>query len=190
MKVLLKATMAAILIVTAQAQAQLYNLTFSGGGYSASGQINVTGGIATSGYLDVTYGATTVDYNYLAIGPTTAVVQNNNGDNLPYGDNVINVGAPDFVDEYGLLFLTAPVVGWHTAGAGMYLSADQNHGYVPNLNGYGNSPGFGWGVPDTDGTVTLAPAAVPEASTLLGGVLLLLPLGVSMLRNLRKTRMP
>ena len=141
-----------------------YDIAFNGGGYSASGQIDVSGGVATSGYLDVTYGSTTVDYNYLAIG--TGVVSDNNGDNLPYGDNLVDPSAADFVDQNGILFLTAPVIGGHSAGAGVYLSADQNNGYVPNLNGYGNSPGFGWGVPNVDGTATIS--AVPDgASTMM-----------------------
>ena len=138
-----------------------YNIGFNSGGWSAIGQIDVTAGVASSGYLDVTFGPTTVDYDYLAVG--IGVVQNNNGDNLPYGDNLVDVNSADFVDQNGLLFLTAPVVGWHSAGAGIYLSADQFNGFVPNLNGYGNTPGFGWNNPNVDGTATITP--IPDSST-------------------------
>jgi hypothetical protein len=150
--------------LTTSAVATPYNITFTGGGWSAVGQVDVTGGLATSGYLNVTYGATTVDYNYLATG--IGIVSDNNGDNLPYGDNLISLINPDFVDQNGLLFLTAPIIGGHSAGAGIYLSADQNNGYVPNLNGYGKSPGFGWGVPNVDGTATIS--AVPDGGSTFG----------------------
>jgi hypothetical protein len=56
----------------------------------------------------------------------------------------------------------------------MYLSADQNNGYDPNFNGYGNFPaGFGWGNPNVDGTATIS--VVPDSGmtvALLGGALL------------------
>jgi hypothetical protein len=69
----------------------------------------------------------------------------------------------------------------------MYLSADQNNGFVPNLNGYGNPPaGFGYGNPNVDGSATITLAPVPEASTMLAGALMLLPLGMSAVRIMRK----
>ncbi len=147
--------------VSMSAWATPYNIAFNGGGWSAVGQVDVTSGLATGGYLDVTYGLVTVDYDYLApVNPSTppnlgVVVSNNNGDNLPLVDNLVDVHATYFVDEYGLLFLTAPDIGGHSSGAGIYLSADQSNGNVPNLNGYGNSPGFGWGNPNVDGTATV-----------------------------------
>ena len=188
---------AAALLIGAQADASLYNISFSGGGWSASGQINVSGGVATTGYLDVNYGATTKHYGYLATGWNYLnwngnIVTDNNGDNAPIGDNLVNTAGPIYVDQYGLLFVTSPVNiiapnNQGFAAAVMYLSADQNNGYVPNLNGYGNAlAGFGWGNPNVDGTLTLT--AVPEPTTIVAGALLLLPFGASTLRMLRKSR--
>jgi hypothetical protein len=151
-----------------QARATPYNITFTGGGWSAVGQVYVTGGLATSGYLDVTYGATTIDYGYLATG--SGIVKNNNGDQIPVMDNLINLTAADFVDQSGLLFVTTPINNGGQTTAFINLSADQNNGYVPNLSGWGNSPaGFGYGVPNVDGTTTIS--AVPDGgstATLLG----------------------
>ena len=72
--------------VKSQAASQIYNITFTGTGLSASGQINVdvVNNTATSGFLDVTYGATTINYNYLAVG--SGLVEDNNGDDLSYTD--------------------------------------------------------------------------------------------------------
>jgi hypothetical protein len=156
------------------AAVQVYNITFTGDGYSAAGQIDVNSGVATSGYLDLTYGASTTDYNYLApANPATPpnlaiIVSDDNGDNLPLVDNLVNPSATDFVDEYGLLFLTAPLVGQHSAGSGIYFSADQNNNYVPNLTGYGSA--FGWGNPNVDGTASIVAAPEPTATAGFAGI--------------------
>lgn len=154
--------------MAAQSQAAMYDITFSGSGWYASGQIDVVNGVATSGNLDVTYGSTTIDYGYLAIG--TGIVKDNDGDNLPIGDNLISPSAADFVDQNGLLFVQNPINGDGSSPAGMYLSADQNNGYVPNLNGYGNAPaGWGWGNPNVDGTATLVSVPEPESTARFAG---------------------
>ena len=158
----LKKTMVIVAVaggLAARSQAAFYDITFTGAGWSASGQIDVSGGVATSGNLDVTdvATATTIDYGFLATG--SGIVKDNNGDNLPTGDNLVSLAATDPFDENGLLFVQIPINGNGNSPAGMYLSADQNNGFVPNLNGYGNAPaGFGFGNPNVDGTLTLLTA--------------------------------
>jgi hypothetical protein len=165
-----------------QSQAALYDITFSGGGYTASGQITVvassisaSGYTATSGYLDVTYGGNMVDYNYLAVSTDgTQQFSNNNGDNLPYGGTG-NYVLPDysaanpFLDANGLLFTTVTGHG----GLGIYLSIDQYSTATPipyNLNGYGNGlEGFSYDVPNVDGTATLVAVPEPAAMTKFAG---------------------
>ncbi len=157
--------------VKSQAASQIYNITFTGTGLSASGQINVdvVNNTATSGFLDVTYGATTINYNYLAVG--SGLVEDNNGDDLSYTDNVFPNSIP-FTDANGLLFLTSPVNGNYTAGGGIYLSIDQYSQANPvpyNLNGYGNPPaGFGYNNPNQDGTATIAAVPEPKTTTMIG----------------------
>jgi hypothetical protein len=157
------AILAGAMSMAVQSQAAMYDITFTGGGWSASGQIDVVGGVADSGYLDVTQGSTTIDYGYLATG--TGNIENNNGDVYPIGDNVISLTSSDFVDQYGLTFAQTPINGSGHSPAIVNLSADQNNGYVPNLNGYGNAPaGFGYNNPDVDGTASLV--AIPEAASM------------------------
>jgi len=176
------AILVAAMGVVAQAQAQWYDITFTGGGWTASGQIDVNSGVATSGFLDVTYGTTTIDYGYLATG--TGTVENNNGDVLPIGDNLISLTASDFVDPSGLLFVQNPISGGGHSPAFINLSADQNNGNVPNLHGDGNAPlGFGYEKPYVDGTATIAAAPEPASTAKFAGFSALGLLGLVTLRQ-------
>jgi hypothetical protein len=224
------AVLAAGLGLAIQTQAALYDITFSGGAYTASGRIDVVNNSAVSGFLDVTYHqnattAYTVAYNYLGLTDNGQffLVENNNGDEpqgigtgnpvYPNGNsgllgNPVAGGKP-VLDEIGLMFSTAPITGGpspgsmtggsHTAGAVINLSLDQTQSYITyNLEGWGNTlgskalgsvPGFGYGDPNVDGSLTLT--AVPEPTTVIAGALaLLLPLAASTRRILRKTPLP
>jgi hypothetical protein len=192
MKELKLAIMATALVAAVHARATLYDITFTGTGITATGQVDVNASdIATSGFLDVTYGTT---INYLNLAPTGYVVEDNNGDELFGQDNYFN---PNSATQGGYLSATGGLIFYD--GTASYSSgiihvlgemALSNNGSTPNLNGFGKTPdGYGYSIPNINGTLTVALAPVPEASTIIAGMLLLLPLGASSLRILRRNRM-
>lgn len=152
-----------------QAPAAWYNLTFTGGSSIASGVIDVSGNTAISGVIDV------------STGPATGLwtlVPGTGSDGSFYWDNQVFPNSNPYLDSAGLLF------------SGPSPSSQYE------LNLWGNGPstlysfwgniGGNWNPEDT-GTVTLT--AIPEASTTVASALMLLPLGVSAVRIMRKSRM-
>jgi hypothetical protein len=167
------AIMVSAVFVAAQARATLYDISFSGGGSTAYGQIDVSGGVADSGLLDVTAGPATGTYSlYTWSGGGISSVRVTGGTDLIV-DNIVDVGANPFLDIYGLAFVT----GDHSEGIDFSLAS----GDIYNLAGFGP---LGYAVPNAFGTATLT--AVPEPTTLISGALLLLPFGASTLRILRR----
>jgi hypothetical protein len=184
------AIMAGALGLAVQAHASLFDITFSGGGISASGEIDqgtsLGGGLyqATSGSFTISLlGSTDVfQLDPVPAGSqyfTVHGVPDTGGADL-YGDNILGL---NYISGNGLMF-TFPGVG-------------VNGGSIPTqdvINLWGNGGGsytLAYGGPDfspglhmvtAEGTVT----AVPEPTTLISGALLLLPFGASTLRILRK----
>lgn len=160
----------AALVMAIQAHATPYTITFTGGGSSASGEIDVVGGLAVSGYLDVLTGANTGVYDL--VGGAAGVFKLSDGTYLSY-DNVVNVGSDPFIDDTGLAFADGPAQTAGTIGFNLWS------------NGPGSYTVFGdppWGSPYTSGTATLTVATdnpngspVPDGGmtvSLLGGALI------------------
>ena len=173
MKKLQIAIMAAALIMAVQARAAWYDLTYTDGGANVgSGQINVSGGVAVSGFFNVTAGTAFGSWT-LSPGPGSAP-------SFTWDNNVYPNATP-FLDGGGLLFTgtqngnPAELNLWGNSGPTDYSFQGNNGG----LGTYGNNNS-----PVSSGTATLT--AVPEASTLVAGALMLLPFGVSTLRIMRK----
>jgi hypothetical protein len=176
MKKIQLAIMAVAVGLAMQSQASLYDITFSGGGTSASGQIDVVGGFATSGSFVITSAAngfTPVSY---ALAPNSTLAPNPNVAGTFYSpstfftvDNVVTASGNPFLDINGLLFISSGGIEVNLWGNGPsdYTLYD-NTGAQAHVNG----------------TATLT--AVPEASTVIAGALLLLPFGASTLRILRR----
>jgi hypothetical protein len=194
------AVMAVALVMAAQARATLYDITFTGsdgkGAVTGSGQIDVVGGYADGGYFNITSGDFFSGLTYgLNYGPggganiTDANITGTGGLNLN-GDNGVNPAGPTYIDSVGLLFDNTGNVG----------NVNPYHGDVLNLWGnspgsytlYGAGPDFPSGAGDqlqANGDVTMSVAPVPEPTTIIAGVSMLLPLGASALRSLRKKQM-
>jgi hypothetical protein len=163
------AACAITLMITSSAKAAVdYDITFTGGGVSASGVVDVgAGGLVVGGYLDVSSGPNQGSFNFQPV----LDYENVNGDNTG-NDNLVFLGTPaDFLDIGGLSF------GNYFQGYGLW----DNGGGVYELWGYDYYPPFtehggadsGYGVPDVLGTATLA--AAPDGGMtfgLLGGALL------------------
>jgi hypothetical protein len=165
MKKLQLAIMAVVLIMAVQARASWYDITFTGGGSAANGQIDVVGGVAISGFLDITAGGNSGTY---ALTPGSG----SNGQFI--WDNLVNPANVPFVDNAGLYF----------TGGGIQVNLFSTTGYGYGYSLYGYPPAW---VPQVDnGTATISLAAVPEPTTMIAGALLLLPFGASTLRILRK----
>jgi hypothetical protein len=185
----------AILVVIAgfamESRASLFDITYSGGGVSGSGEITATangGGsyTATGGFFTIAPGGSIPanTYSLVTIGspPTVAAIIGTGGLNLS-GDNLITYPGNPFLDGNGLVFDT--VLG--------------NMGTVINL--WGNGPdnytlyGAGLGIATGNqqvplgGDATISLVAVPESTTMIAGALLLLPFGASTLRILRRNHM-
>ena len=165
-----------------QAQATLYDISFTGTGITASGEVNVNASdIATSGFLVVDFNGVTVDYNALApVGVTTG---DTHGDNMFGQDNVFNPNSATqsgFTTVNGLIFYSGSS---YSHAAGLIGLSDDGYGGPPNLFGLGS---YGWGQPNVDGAVTASIAPVPEPTTILAGMAMLLPFGASAVRILRK----
>src|ERR1022692_1900511 len=172
MKKIQLAIMAVAVGLAMQSQASLYDITFSGSGYSANGQIDVSGGLATSGYLTVTVGNDLGTYDLVTGGSSIRITD---GTDLIY-DNLVNPGNNPFLDINGLAFVSAavdihghPLVGFNLWGNG-----------TDNYSLFDVSPGV---YNTANGAATIT--AVPEATTMIAGALLLLPFGASTLRILR-----
>jgi hypothetical protein len=185
----LQIAITAVALVTAiQARATLYDISFHQTGESdqygnatpasvtdANGAINVASGSAINGWLTITTGPDAGNY---------ILVPGSGDDGLFVYDNLIY---PSLVNG-----------GFLDGSAGLLWSQSGVAGNSPEMNMWFNpvsqwSQPAGsyslWGAPPTYnpeayGTATLT--AVPEASTMLAGVLMLLPLGVSAVRIVRK----
>lgn len=163
--------MAVALVMAVQARASLYDITFTGGGSAANGQIDVVGNDAVSGYLTVTAGAQSVGTYDLIPGSGTMYGAGGGGFNY---DNQVFVASNPFLDNGGLLF-----------GGGNTLINLWGDG-VNQYSLYGLPPAYAPAV--DNGIATISLAAVPEPTTMIAGALLLLPFGASTLRILRKNR--
>lgn len=170
--------MAGALGLVVQAHAQLYDITFSGDGYAANGQVDVSGGIATSGFLTVTAGNDLGTYQLFTANPTI-IVPVGVTVNLT-GDNAVFPSSNPFVDGGGLNF-SGPVF-------------DGNESDVA-FNLFGNGPGSyslfdgsATQYTQANGNATISLVAVPEPTTVIAGALLLLPFGASTIRVLRRNR--
>jgi hypothetical protein len=157
MRALRIAVLAAGLGLAVQTQAGLYDVSFSGGGSVANGQIDVESGVAVSGYLDVTAGAAQGTYSlYTWSGGGISSVRVTGGTDLIV-DNIVNAGANPFLDVYGMAFVNSG----HTEGIDFSI----NYGTTYNLAGFGS---LGYGVPNANGSATIT--AVPEPTTMVAGV--------------------
>jgi hypothetical protein len=182
------AILAGVVGLAVQANAALYDITFTGfdGLTTAFGVVDVSGNTVTSGYLDVTYKGTTIDYdNLVPVGDTG---ETSGGLNLGPVDNILNVNSTTqggFLTVNGLVFYNGASFNDRTSAL-MCLSDASPSDLTPNLysGGFTDVGGFGNDTPITDGTLTVT--AVPEPATLISGALMMLPLGASTLRILRK----
>jgi hypothetical protein len=191
------AVMAAALVMAAQARATLYDITFSGsdgnGTVTGSGKIDIVGGYADGGYFNFNagdfYSGVTYNLNY---GPggganiTLAGIANTSGLNLN-GDNGVNPGGTTYIDSVGLLFDSTGNVGNQGSYAGDVLNLWGNGPGSYTL--YGAGPDFPFNGIEANGNVTMSLAPVPEPTTIIAGVSMLLPFGASALRSLRKKQM-
>jgi hypothetical protein len=177
MKQLKLLVIAAAMVITVQARASLYNITFTDGGANeANGQIDVVGGVAVSGFLNVTAGITLGIWNLYSGGPTPFY--------SPSGafivDNVVNPSLIPFLTNNGLLFTSG---GYELNLFGN--SGPNDYSFYANLSGY--NPAIGLPFNTLPGTATIS-AAVPEPTTVIAGALMLLPFGIGVIRSLRKDR--
>lgn len=145
--------------LAAHAHAALYDITFSGDGYAANGQIGVVGGLADSGYLTVTSGNDLGTY-YLTTGASSVRV--GGGTDLIYDDEVSPNSSP-FLDGSGLAFVASSNVGnspgfglwWGDADGnpdGFYSLFDASDGNYVDAQGTANIVA----VPEAAGTTKLA----------------------------------
>jgi hypothetical protein len=165
-KTIITATFAVLALVAGgeiqQAQAQLENYVFNGGGTSADLQLDLSGGVAISGSLDILSGPGIGDYNlYTWIGE---------GGSVPTSSIRVDGGTDLIADnEFNPLDLSLPVDGAGLAftGGGTDSGGYPNEGF--NLSASGNSlnlAGFGiygYNNPNVDGALT--PVATPEPSS-------------------------
>ncbi len=171
----LVAILAAVLATVTQAYANAYDITFTGEGITASGQIDVSAGLATGGYLDVTAGPIQGTYNLApGGGPVEIIYHTGDGIDLYYY-NLVNVVSNPFLDYAGLAFVNGPW-GFNlwSSGGGIYSLL-------------GDAPQVNYPQPNVEvvrGSATIAP--VPEPSTLIPDAVLLLPFGLGAVRQLRK----
>ena len=181
MKKLHVVTLTALMGLAIHAKATLYDINFNGSGYVANGQINVVSGVATSGFLTVTAGYDLGTYNLVPLGsplitgivtPTFSTIRISGGDQI--FDDLVFPSSTPFLNGNGIEFANDLSVGFDIWGNG-----DGSYNiYNADVNHYGYPPG----------TATIALAPVPEASTVIAGLLLLLPFGASAFRVLRKNQ--
>ena len=192
---------AGVLLVSAQAAVagiSTYDFTFTSSGMDATGTITVNNGVAQSGSITVTGvpienpvagDPASLTLTGVPLIPTVGVdnVANHNGDVITF-DNAVNPASNPVLTSNGLGFGSGQYDSWH---------------YNTLVNLWGNSPGsytlfvgeagthYG-GAWDPEfvyaaSTGTLTLTAVPEPTTMISGALaLLLPVGVSVRRSLRK----
>jgi hypothetical protein len=208
MKKLKIAIMAGALGLAVEAHASLYDITFSatdGSGVTAIGTLDVNSfGVATGGSLDVSGGANPGDYTLLA-QPSTPGSYAFDPSSPPHAsfDDLVFPGSNPFLNQAsiygGLVWENAgDTVGfkmfYNTPAYAAVLNADYGVPTLANesadqneyaLWGWNTSGPFGYG-PQSFGSATLT--AVPEPTTIIAGVLLLLPFGTSTLRILRRNR--
>jgi hypothetical protein len=163
-----------------KAKATLYDVEFTGGGSSASGQIDVVGGVAVSGSLDITAGPAQGVYSlYTWNGGGTSSVRIDGGTDLIV-DNIVVNSSPFFTGD-GLAFISSAYTGG-LPSEGMVLSLN---GSVDNLIGFGVD---GYGNPNANGIVTMDLTPVPEPSTIISGACMLLPFGAVAGRQIFRRR--
>lgn len=183
--------------------AQTYDFTFTSSGMDATGMITIQDGVAISGSINVTG----IPIEHPGVGDPTAVTiagvplllgsgvaKNLNGDDLPY-DNIVSFANNPILTGNGLDFgsgpnpqgLYNPLVGlW---GGDVYGNPvpDEYTLFVGEAGVHADgTPDNEYVYADVSGSLTLTPAAVPEPTTIIAGALMILPLGASVLRILRK----
>jgi hypothetical protein len=182
------AMLAAALGMATQARAAMYDITYTEtdgqGSIAATGWLDVNAGVADEGQLTVTGGANSGTFS-LVTGQDL-----NTADVFTY-DNLVSPGSSPFLN------LINPAGGLLWANGGTEFNMWYNTpAEAIALNGYANDVPNAYGLwgysngnyaPQSFGSATLT--AVPEASTMLAGALMLLPLGVSAVRIMRKNVM-
>ncbi len=101
----------------------VYNFTYTNGGISATGTLDVTGGVATSGFISIT-GAAIPDGTY-SLG-TPSVIRSIVGDDEIF-DNLVNPAGPQFIVSTDGLGFSSPI-----------LDGFPHAFYILNI--WGNSP--------------------------------------------------
>ena len=180
------------LFVAARAGASLYLITFNdGNGNSGSGQIDVesannnfyaAGGVlrvsagTASGFWTLYTAGGTAQYPGYFYSPAGAFIYNNavypNGNNPQYPD------ANPLLDYYGLLFTQNngnELNLWGNADGTYTLGSDMNGETVTAVISFGGT--------------TISPIqTVPEPSTMVAGIFLLLPVGYGVFRIIRGSK--
>lgn len=152
--IVMAATMVGVMS-TAHADTIDYDLSFSGGGVSASGIIDVDDGTATGGsfYIDgIANISPTTEFTLLP-GSGTYINNVSPTINLTY-DNIVTAGASPFLDDNGLVFTGVNSLG---QDSGFELWYD-NGTYI-----FSGNPPYTYGI---DGTATLT--TVPDGGMTVG----------------------
>jgi hypothetical protein len=187
---------AVVMAVQARATLTVYDINFTQTGESdtygqavppsvtdASGWLDVENGLAVGGVLEVTgNGPDAGVYTLVAGVGTDGSFQY---DNIVY-TTPVNGG---FLDSTaGLLWTLNGSAGDNSTASEMNMWYNAGAQYGDPAGSYslwGALPNYD---PEAYGDASLTPAPVPEASTMLAGALLLLPLGIGAIRSLRKER--
>jgi hypothetical protein len=180
------AIIAVALVIAVQARASLFDITFTSndGGTVGSGWVSGTpngSGVftATGGSFEITGNPAFSPLAYSLIANPNAPNQATSPLGYFYYDNQVLTGQNPFLSNNGLLF--------GGSGDGIEINLFSNGPSSPIPGGtyqlYQNNGANG---ANLFGEATLT--AVPEASTMIAGALLLLPFGASTLRILRKNR--
>ncbi len=131
---------------TALAQAQVFDINFTGSQSTATGQIDVVGGLAESGSLTVTSGANQGTYNLVSLtsplingepqeGGAAQTLVLVGGDQIY--DDVVTSGSNPFVTSDGLEFANNDNTGFNlfSNGPGSYTLFDTGPGVYVTDNG-------------------------------------------------------
>jgi hypothetical protein len=176
------AIMAAALIMAAQANAQLYDIGFTASDNSIlmNGTVFVDNtGVATSGSMTVVTGPAGLVGETFPLVPTSGPGVSTSpalGGYVVHYDNLVTPAGDPFLTVYGLLFSADESV----LDLNLWANGAGN-------NGYETASLYGSGVlEDVTGGASISLAPVPEPTTIISGVLMLLPFGASTLRILRK----